>query len=400
VSTSYRYRAATAAGQIREGVLQAGSRETVLRDLRGQDLTPIRVEPVMGNATARRLFPGTGTPPVWAVTRELATLLDAGLPLDRALEIVGRSAGHPGLSRVLDQLRQDVRGGAAFSEALAGHPRYFPSLVPALVRAGEATGALDTVMDQVADHLEERAELRSQVRAALLYPALMACVATLGILILLIFVIPRFAAILLDVGGKLPLATRLLVVGGNVMTDWWWLGLALVAALGVAVRRAFRDPGNRARFDAWRLRLPWVGDVERRFIAAHFTQTLGLLLGSGVGIVNALDIAGDTVSNRAARGSIERARTRVAEGGSLAHALEGTLPPMAVRMLEVGEESGRLEDLCLRVGRAYTREVRRSLRTAVSIIEPALILVFGVLVGFVAVAMLQAIYSINTGAFR
>jgi general secretion pathway protein F len=399
VTTPFRYRAATAAGQIREGILQAGTRETVLRDLRRQNLTPIRVEPAAA-PTGRRRMPGARTPPVWSVTRELATLLDAGLPLDRALEIVGRSTGHAGLTNVLEQVRQEVRGGAALSEALARQPRYFPAIVPALVRAGEATGALDTVMDQVADHLEERAELRSQVRAALLYPALMASVATLGVLVLLVFVIPRFAAILLDVGGRLPLTTRLLVVGGTFLAHWWWLVAGLAVAVGVAARRALQRPATRARFDAWRLRVPWIGDVERRFIAAHFTQTLGLLLGSGVSIVHALEIAGDTVGNRAARGSVERATTRVAEGGSLAASLEGTLPAMAVRMLAVGEESGRLEDLCMRVGRAYTKEVRRALRTAVSIIEPALILVFGLLVGFVAVAMLQAIYSINTGAFR
>ncbi|MEJ2677698.1 MAG: type II secretion system F family protein [Gemmatimonadota bacterium] len=400
MTTAYRYRAATAAGQIREGVLQAISRETVLRDLRSQDLTPIRVERAEVAATVRRRLPGMGAPPVWSVARELATLLDAGLPLDGALETVIRSAGHPGLTGALVQIREDVRGGATFSESLARHPRYFPSLVPALVRAGEATGALDTVMDQVANHLEEGAELRSQVRAALLYPVLMACVATLGILVLLVFVIPRFAAILLDVGGQLPLTTRMLVLGGSVLTQWWWLVVGLGIGLGVAARRAFQTPATRERFDGWRLGLPWVGELERRFIAAHFTQTLGLLLGSGVGIVEALRIAGGTIGNRAARGNVERATVRVAEGASLASSLEGTLPAMAVRMLAVGEESGRLEDLCSRVGRAYSREVRRILQTGVSIIEPALILVFGVLVGFVAIAMLQAIYSINTGAFR
>lgn len=399
MSTRYRYRAATAAGEIREGVLQAPSRESVLREIRRLELMPVEV--VAGDeAGSRRVMSirGRGAA-VTLWTRELATLLDAGFSLDRALAVTGRHTTHPGLAEAVDAIRREVRGGSAFSDTLKRHPRYFPSLVPALVRAGEATGELAAVMEQVADHMEETAELRSQVRSALLYPALMAVVATLGVLVLLVFVIPRFTTILADVGGTLPWTTRLLAAGSRVVVGGWWLWLGLGVGGAVWARRALAEPETRARFDAWRLDWPWTGDLERKYSTARFAGTFGLLLRSGVAIVPGLRLARDAIPNRAVRAGLDRAATQVAEGGSVAAALDGTLPTMAVGMLAVGEESGRLEDLCLRVGRVYDREVRRTVRLLVSMIEPALILIFGGIVGFVAIAMLQAIYSINTGVF-
>jgi type II secretory pathway component PulF len=398
VSTRYRYRAATAAGEIREGVLQAASREGVIRELRGQQLTPVEIV-VGGRTKAARASSRGRHAAVTLWTRELATLLEAGFSLDRALAVTIRHASHDGLKEALETVRREVRGGLPFSDALERNPRYFPSLVPALVRAGEATGALTTVMEEVADHLEESGALRSEVRSALLYPALMAAVATLGVLVLLVFVIPRFATILEDVGGTLPWTTRVLSGGSRLLATWWWLGLAVAAAGVLWARRSLADPATRERWDAWRLTLPWTGELEQKYVAARFARTLGLLLHSGVAIVTALRMAADTVGNRAARHQVARAADQVAEGGTVSAALDGTLPDMAITMLAVGEESGRLEELCIRVAAIYDREVRRTMRSLVAMLEPALILIFGGLVGFVAVAMLQAIYSINTGVF-
>jgi general secretion pathway protein F len=399
VTRRFRYRAATAGGQIREGVLQGGSRDMVLRELRGQQLTPVQVEPDLPVTRRPRLKAGRRGPAVSLWSRELATLLDAGLPLERALSVTAGHTDNPGLADVLREVRGDLRGGAAFSEALARHPRWFPPLVPALVEAGEATGSLETVMDQAAEHLEETADLRSQVRAALVYPVLMAGVASLGVLVLLVFVIPRFTAILEDVGGALPLTTRALAGGSALLLKGWWLWLGLAIAGALWVRSALARPGTRERWDARRLGVPGTGALERKYLTARLTGTLGLLLESGVPVVHALRIAARTLGNRAVRAGVERAASRVAEGGAVAPALEDTLPPMAVRMLAVGEEAGRLGELCVRVARTYDRDVRRSVRTLVGMIEPTLILVFGALVGFVAIAMLQAIYSINSGVF-
>jgi type II secretory pathway component PulF len=398
VSERYRYRASTPQGQILEGILEAASRQKVLEQLRSQQLLPVSVQAApTGERKARRLLGRRAAVTLW--TRDVATLLDAGLPLDRVLTVTAEHAAHAGLAEALEHVRRSVHGGAGLAEALARHPRYFPPLVVAMVEAGEASGALETVFEQIALHLEETAELRSQVQSALLYPALMALVASVGVAVLLLFVVPRFSTMLEEVGGTLPLTTRLLVIGSGLLAGWWWLWLGLLVAVIYFGRQALQQPETRRRWDAARLSWPLAGDLERKYATARFARTLGILLQSGVAIVPALKIARSGVGNAKISDGIERAAVGVSEGSALATSLAGTLPPLALQMIAVGEESGRLEDLCLRVANTYDGEVRRALRALVAMIEPAMILIFGALVGFVALAMLQAIYSINTTAF-
>jgi type II secretory pathway component PulF len=328
-------------------------------------------------------------------TRSTATLLGAGVPLDRALAFTGAQTGHAGLTEAVREVRRAVQGGAALADALGRHPRYFDPLYLATVAAGESSGALDTVFERLADHLEESADLRSQVLSALLYPAIMAIVAVLGIAVLLGYVIPRFAEILGDVGGQLPLATRVLLGASAVATRFWWLWLGLAAAAGYLIPAALARPDLRRRWHARRLSLPWVGEFERKYLTARFARTLGLLIRSGIPALPALRIARASASNAEFQDGIDRAAAAVSEGSAIAPAMVGTLPPLALQMVAVGEESGQLEELCFRVADAYDGDVRRTLRTMVSLIEPAMILVFGGLVGFVALAMLQAIYGIN-----
>jgi type II secretory pathway component PulF len=395
----YRYRAATAEGQVVEGVLQAPSRQTALAELHRQRLFPVALDEV--GAPVRR---ARGRAPSRAVavalwTRNVSILLGAGVPLDRALAFTAEQAGHDGLADAVRQARRAVQGGSSLADALAPHPRYFGALVVAMVAAGESSGALDAVFERLAAHLEEVAELRSQVRSALLYPALMAAVASVGVTVLITFVVPRFAAILGDVGGRLPGSTRALLAASHLLTHWWWAWLSAAAVLAYAAREALRDPRYRARWHRARLAWPRVGDLELKYVTARFTRTLGLLLRSGVPMLSALRIARAAVGNVVLSDGVERAAAAVAQGSALAPALADTLPPLATQMIAVGEESGRLEELCVRVADTYDGEVRRALRTAVAMIEPAMILLFGALVGFVALAMLQAIYSINTSAF-
>ena len=397
-SLRYHYRAATAEGRVVEGELRAPSRQTALEELRRQRLYPVTISEV-APATAKR-GPSLGRrAAVTLWTRTAAVLLGAGVPLDRALAFTAAQAGHDGLAEALKQVRRQVQGGGSFAEALAAHRSYFPPLVIAMVAAGEASGSLDVVFEQLAAHLEEGAELRSQVRSALLYPALMAVVATLGVTVLLLFVVPRFTVLLEDVGGALPLSTRILVGLSDVLAGWWWLFLLLAAGAAWAIRAALLAPESRRAWHRRRLRWPWVGELELRYATAQFTRTLGLLLHSGAPMLTALRVSRAAIPNLAIAAGVDRATAEVSEGGALAPALQGTLPPVAIQMLAVGEESGRLEELCARVAESYDAEVRRALRALVALIEPAMILAFGLLVGFVALAMLQAIYSINATAF-
>lgn len=395
----YRYRAATAEGQVVEGVLQAQSQQTVLETLHRQRLYPVAVEEVgTGRAGGRgSRLSARAALTLWA--RNTATLLEAGLPLDRALAFTVEHLGNDTVRDALKRVRREVQGGASLAEALAAQPTVFAPMFGAMIAAGEATGQLDAVFDRLAEHLEEGAELRSQVRSALVYPALMAAVAGLGVLVLLGFVVPRFTSILQEVGGTLPASTRALVALSGALTRWWWLWLPLLVAGAYVMVTALRRPEVQRVWHRKRLRWPWVGDLELKYATAQFTRTLGLLLRSGLPILPALRIARSTVPNVALRDAVERASATVGEGGALAPSLAETLPPLATQMLAVGEESGRLDVLCLRIADTYDAEVRRAVRAMVALIEPGMIIIFGGLVGFVALAMLQAIYSINTSAF-
>jgi type II secretory pathway component PulF len=264
-----------------------------------------------------------------------------------------------------------------------------------MVSAGEETGALDQVMARLADHLDEIAELRGRVRSALLYPALMAIVAGIGVTVILLFVVPRFAAMLSEVGGELPLSTRALMAMSGVVVKWWIVWIPLLALVILGVRRWMTSPDHRRTWHIARLSLPVTGQLERDYTTARFTRTLGLLLRSGVGLIPSLRIARSSVSNLAIGEAIERATAAVTQGKRLSAELHGALPPLAEQLIAVGEESGQLDELCLRASESYDRETSRRLRTLIGLIEPALILVFGLLVGFVALAMLQAVYSVN-----
>ncbi|NIN49930.1 MAG: hypothetical protein GTN62_07425 [Gemmatimonadales bacterium] len=399
MTVRYHYRAATVQGELVDGIVEVPSRQSLLEQLHRRQLYPVAVEELApaGAAPTRRRLSRRVAVALWA--RNFATLLGAAVPVDRALAVTAEQAGHEGLADALRQVRRSVQEGSSVADSLGQHPTLFPPLVTAMVAAGETSGALDAVFEQLAEYLEEMAELRAQVRSAVIYPALMAVVASIGVIVLLLFVVPRFSAILEDVGGSLPLTTQLLVGASVALSKAWWALLILAVAAGYGIVTMFARPELRRRWHAWRLSWPHVGELELKYLTARFSRTLGMLLRSGVSIIPALRIARASVTNTAVGGRIDGAVTGVAEGSPLAAALAGSLPALALQMLAVGEESGRLEDMCLRIADTYDGEVRRALRGAVAMIEPLMILIFGVLVGFVALAMLQAIYSINTSAF-
>jgi type II secretory pathway component PulF len=399
MTVRYHYRAATVEGDVVDGIANAESRQGLLAQLHQRALYPVVIEEVArpSTRTSRQRLSRRAAVALWA--RNVATLLASAVPVDRALAVTAEQVGHEGLADALRRVQRSVQEGASIADALAQHAAYFPPVIVAAVAAGEASGALEVVFQQLADHLEELGELRAQVRSALLYPVLMAAVATVGVVVLLLFVVPRFTAILEDVGGSLPITTQVLVWTSAALSRAWWVWLVLIGGAMYGGAALSRRPGVRAQWHAWRLTLPRIGDLERKYVTARFARTLGMLLQSGVSIVPALRIARAAVGNVAVAEGVDRAAASVMQGSALAPALAGSLPPLAMQMLAIGEESGQLEDICMRIAKTYDGEVRRALRAAVSLIEPVMILAFGVLVGFVALAMLQAIYSVNTGVF-
>ena len=399
-AAAFRYRASTDAGAMVDGVVRASSRDAALRELRRQQLWPVTVDPIAtAVASTPRTFGGVAARrrAVTLWTRTIATLLDAGAPLDRALAVAHSQCAHPVVSEAAQSIRRAVQGGASLAEAMRLQPTLFNTLHAGVVRSGEAAGSLDKALDTLAGYLEEEEALRAQLASALLYPALMAIVASLGVLVLLLFVVPRFATLLSDMGGTLPLSTRILVFVGGVVTHGWWI-IALVAAVAiVTVRALLASPETQRAWHARRLALPLTGPLERSLATARFTRALGLMLQAGLPLLPALRLARAGVANLALSEELDRATRNVVRGNGLAPSLLGILTPMAVQLLAVGEESGKLDLLALRAAASHDEEVRRTLRTLASLLEPGLILLFGGIVGFVALAMLQAIYAVNAG---
>jgi general secretion pathway protein F len=392
-SLAFRYRAATSAGEIVQGVLRAATERDALDELRRQTLVPVAIAPV---ASARSVSTRSSRPSaVGASVRTLATMLAAGVPLERALTFCGDHATHPDVASAWHIVRGDVLSGKTLTESFARHESVFGPITTSVVRAGEESGTLDLALERLAQHLERAAELRARVRSALVYPTVLGVVAGVGVVILLLFVVPRFSAMLADSGDSLPWSTRLLVGASEVMTQWWWVWIAVVALAIAGTRSWLSSPANRRRWHALRLGLPVVRDLEAKLEASRFTRTLGLLLRSGAGMLPALRTARGSVANQSLGARLDEATAAVARGERVATALTGTLPPIAVQLLAVGEESGRLDDMCERVATTFDGDVERGLRQLIALIEPVMIVSFGALVGFIALALLQAVYSVN-----
>lgn len=385
---------------MQEGQLDAPSRVALIEDLRRRQLVPVEVVEQASVAAARddrNRSPGNLRDGLVVWTRSVAALLRAGVPLETALEFAASEATHSTLKRTAVEVLTTVRNGSSLSAALRAHPRIFSPLAGAMVSAGEETGTLNEVLERLADHLEEAQRIRAEIRTALAYPALIAFVGSIGLLIILLFVVPRFVAILSDTGGTLPVSTRILLGLAKVARNWWWVWLALGIAAAFGIRQWIASSANRDKLHAMRLRLPLLGELERSLWTARFCRVLGLLLGNGVNLVPSLRIARSAVGNSSLAENLASAAEGVSQGRRLGAELRDTFPPLAVQLIDAGEESGSLAELALRVADHYDREVSRRMKLLVGFIEPAMILVFGLAVGFIALAMLQAIYSINIG---
>ncbi|HKZ04035.1 MAG TPA: type II secretion system F family protein [Methylomirabilota bacterium] len=400
--TTFAYRAADRHGRTREGVMDAPDARTVVERLRQDACFPIRIAPHEDRAAPRAwaLLPTRRVRgrDLVAFTQELATLVEAGLPLDRALAILGELTPSPRLRAITSRLLEAVRGGASLGDALAEHqPRPFSRLYVNMVRAGEKGGVLDTTLKRLAEYLEEAQALRETLTSALIYPALLATVGAGAVVFLMTFVIPRFADIFRDLGGAIPLPTQVLLDVSEVFQRYWWaMGLgALGLALGA--RMALTVPRVRFAVDGVVLRLPLVGEVVRKGETARFARILGTLLRSGVPLIGALTVVKEMLSSRPLVRAADGLADGVRRGAGLCQPMAAArvFPPLAVHMVRVGEETGRLEEMLLKVGAVLEADTRRRLARVVALAEPVIILVLGLLVGFIVLAMLMAIFSIS-----
>lgn len=409
----FRYQARAADGEAVSGVIDAESRQGALDILSQQGLFPSRLDELArgdgrkppGGAPSLAVSPGVrpggriSRKELTAFTREMATLLQATIPIPAALQALGQEEANPALKRVLLDLDASVRKGNSLSASLEAYPKLFPTLYSSMIRVGEEAGALDKVTSDLADLLEHEDEIRGEVVGAVAYPCFVLAMGLLTTLVLLLFVFPSLFGMLEGMVDVLPLPTRILL-GATVLfqSHWpWILGGTLAAAL--ALRFYLRTPAGKLFLDSWKLRLPLLGAIFRASALGRFSRTLGTLVRSGVSILPALEIVRSTIGNRLVEKFISRVSEETRGGDSLAAPLRklGIFPPTMVQMIAVGEETGRLDEMLIRIASMEERQMRGLSRTLVSLLAPVLILFVGALVGFIVIALLLPIFRMSQG---
>ena len=399
----YLYKAVKYDGEAVEGEIEAADEAAVVRHLQAQGLIPVDTRPAGGLRAqlTRRRRRGLNQKDIGVITRELATLLEAGLTLDRSLQILLDLTQEEHLRQVMSDLQERVRGGATFSSALEAQDGQFPRLYVNMVRAGEASGALDQVLIRLADYLERTAELRETITSALVYPAILLVVAGLSVIMLLVFVVPQFATLFDDMGAALPLPTRIVVGAGDLFRNYWWAMLAVLALSAAVIEQQLKRPEVRERFDRRLLATPLFGDLVWKLETARFCHTLATLLKNGLPLLTALNLAKEVVSNRKLAGQMDEAAEDLKHGKGLAEPLSRrqVLPPLAMQMIRVGEESGALDAMLAKVAEIYDGETRSSVRSLLTLLEPVLIIGLGVVVAGIIISILMAILGANDLVF-
>jgi len=398
------YKAIKGSGQLVEGVLAAETEPALVAELRQMGCLPIQVTPKRGSVGARfsflsrsRLSPQDRL----SFARQLATLVRAGIPLDRSFALCRDLAEKDALRRVVDSSLKQLRSGKSLANSLAENSDFFPPLYVAMVRAGEASGTLPAVLDRLVEFEEFSAELRTYLLSALIYPAVLVLVGGGAIGLLLGFVVPRFAQVFEEAGKALPLPTLVLMQVANAFRDYGWLAAIVVTVAVLLGVRWVKTESGRRRWDAWLLRAPLVGPVTLRLEIARFAKTTGTLLAQAVPIVAALRLTKEVLGNRVLASAVEPLIQGIKRGQGLAGPLAeaGLFPPLAVQLATLGEQTGKLDAMLLQVAEIYDREVRAATKRLVALVEPAVILTMGLIVGGIVISTLLAIVSINEVPF-
>jgi general secretion pathway protein F len=401
--TQFHYRAVTASGEMLQGQMEAASVEDVVVRLQEQGHTPLEAKPAdtVGSGSMfaglfqRGAFNGEQ---LAQFTHQLATLLGAGQPLDRALGILLDLPEGERAKKLVERVRERVRGGGTLSQALDEEHGAFPRLYVSLVRAGEAGGSLDVTLRRLADYLERAQALRSSVINALIYPAFL-MVGVLGsLLLLLTYVVPQFVPIFHDMNVPIPWITEVVMGLGTVLNDWWWLIVLLLIGGVFFVRMRLRDADTRQAFDAWKLRMRVFGPVVLKVETARIARTLGTLLKNGVPMLSALNITRQVTRNTALDAALGEAAEQVKGGAGLSMALSQSkrFPRLALQMVQVGEEAGAVDDMLLKVAETFDIESKRSIDRLLAALVPTLTIVMTVLVAFIMAAILMPLLSLTS----
>jgi type IV pilus assembly protein PilC len=386
---------AAASGQIMKGQLDVPSRDDVISFLRRSRMTPVTVREAPKALKLPGLGGGVKTRDVVIFTRQFATMINAGLPLVQSLSILAQQTENEVLKEVTKQVVYDVEAGNTLADALRKHPKAFSDLYVNMVAAGEAGGILDTILLRLATFLEKNDALVRKVKGAMVYPAVIMSVAAAAIVILLIFVIPTFQEMFASVNMELPLPTRIVIGASHLLLNWWWMFLIVAGLIAFGVRQYYGTPDGRRRIDQAMLNAPVLGDLLRKSAVSRFTRTLGTLISSGVSILDGLEITARTAGNRVIHDAVMQSRQSIAGGETIAGPLEASkvFPPMVISMVAVGEQTGGLDDMLSKIADFYDEEVDVAVSALLSLMEPIMIVVLGVVVGGMVVAMYLPIFD-------
>ena len=403
--STFQYTATDRAAKIVRGSMEATDERAVVTWLRANGYYPIKIgQPGAAAEVTRglvrlptRLGRGPSTQDVLAFTQQLATLLEAGMELDRSLAILLDLTDNQRFRSILRGVLADIQSGSSFADSLAKHPRLFSRLYVNMVKAGEASGVLEMILSRLAGFLERSKAVRDEVTSAMIYPLLLLLVGGGAVVVMMNFVIPRFAQIFADTKQLMPLPTRILLAISTFTTSYWWIFLGLIVVGWVALRAYLQTEEGRVRWDQWKLELPLLGSLIREIEVSRFARTFGTLLQSGVSVLPAVSIVKETITNRVIAGAMSRLQEGAKRGEGISGPLRatGAFPSFSIHMAKVGEETGKLEEMLIKVADTYDERVRRTVKRLTSLLEPVLILALGAIVGFIVLSMLLAIFSIN-----
>ena len=389
----FAYKATTIQGAVVEGVIEATDERSAIERIKNTGVIPLKVSsPKEGLRKKISLRSLKGD--LLTFTTELSALLGAGLPLDRGLNILSDVSESSDMKSVVDAILKSIREGSSFSDALQKHPKVFPRIYVNMIRAGEAGGVLDVVLDKLNEFLESSKALKDHIVSVMIYPAILMATSGLSIIILLTYVLPKFTVIFAELGGALPLPTQILLAVSDTLKAYWWIVTAAAVGAWVIFKSYTKSDSGKYKWDSVNLRL--MGDVIRKLETARFCRTLGTLLKSGVPLLQALNNAKDIVNNQVIASAIDAVSAGAKEGKGIAVPLANTkvFPSLALSMIKVGEETGQLDVMLLKVANTYEKSLNVAIKRFVGLLEPIMILTMGMIVAGIIISILMAIFSV------
>jgi len=399
---TFTYSARTTTGDLQAGEMQVKSRDEVVGYLRRQRMVPIKIEQKKQGGGLGGLTRGITNREIVVFTRQFATMINSGLPLVQSLDILSKQSENPTLKKVVEQIQYDVEAGHTLADAMRQHPKTFSDLFVNMVAAGEAGGILDTILLRLAVFMEKADALRRKIKGAMVYPSVVLGVAVGAVSILLIFVIPTFQNMFEQAGVALPGPTQLVITMSEFLQARWYVLVAGGILGAIALQRYYKTPQGQLLIDRILLRMPILGPLQRKAAIARFTRTLGTLVSSGVAILDGLEITAKTSGNRVVHDAVMESRASIAGGDTISEPLKksGVFPPMVVQMINVGEQTGGLDEMLSKIADFYDEEVDAAVQVLVSALEPIMIVFLGVIVGGMIVAMYLPIFDMINAVGR